>query len=100
MRTLTEQDFERRYDIVAPRSSRPVATATTVELESEDRETLENTSLDLAAPLLEELALAIDPYPKMPGARFEGGTRENSSSESPFAVLRTLKDKMEPPEKT
>ncbi len=100
MRTLTEQDFERRYDIVAPRSPRQAVSTMTVELESEERETLHGSSLDLAVPLLEELSLAIDPYPKIEGARFEGTSAENAGKESPFAVLRTLKDKMEPPEKT
>lgn len=100
MRTLTEADFERRYDIVAPRTLKQESSKTIVELESEERETLQGTSLDLAVPLLEELSLAIDPYPKLPGARFAGGSPENSARESPFAVLRTLKDKMEPPEKT
>ena len=100
MCTVTEQDFERRYDIVAPRTPEQVSLSTTVELEAEDRETLRGTSLDLAVPLLEELCLAIDPYPKIDGAHFEGGSTENASRESPFEVLRALKDKMEPPEKT
>jgi hypothetical protein len=100
MRTLTEQDFERRYDIVPSRTAKKPDSAAIVELDSEDRETLQGTSLDLAVPLLEELSLSIDPYPKIEGARFEGDFGESSSEESPFAVLRLLKDKMEPPEKT
>lgn len=100
MRTRTTRDFERTYDIVYPNAPHGVASATNVELESEDRETLQGTSLDLAVPLLEELSLSIDPYPKMPGVRFEGGENEPPGHESPFAVLGALKAKMESPEKT
>ncbi|HEX5379774.1 MAG TPA: DUF177 domain-containing protein [Phenylobacterium sp.] len=52
---------------------------------------LEGDTIDLAAYLVEHLALAIDPFPRKPGAVFdyEPETRE----ESPFAALKRLKDK-------
>jgi hypothetical protein len=52
---------------------------------------LEGDTIDLAAYLIEHLALAIDPFPRKPGAVFDYAptTRE----ESPFAVLKRLKDK-------
>lgn len=61
--------------------------------EGEDEvELLDTSMLDLAGPVLEELSLAIDPYPRAQGAHFDvsaaGETRE-----SPFAVLEKLKNK-------
>jgi hypothetical protein len=53
-------------------------------------EVLDTSMLDLAGPVLEELSLAIDPYPRAQGAHFDlsdGG----EARESPFAVLKTLK---------
>lgn len=47
---------------------------------------------DLAAPLLEELALAIDPYPRKNGVAFEAPADEAGKAENPFAVLKRLKD--------
>jgi hypothetical protein len=52
---------------------------------------LEGDTLDLAAYLIEHLALAIDPFPRKPGAVFD--YTPTTVEESPFAVLRRLKDK-------
>lgn len=56
-------------------------------------ETITGLEYDLAVPLLEEFALAIDPYPRADGAAFTplGDTEE--PQESPFAVLKALKDR-------
>lgn len=48
---------------------------------------------DLAAPLLEEFALAIDPYPRKDGAAFVRPAEPEVSQSSPFAVLKALKDR-------
>jgi len=45
----------------------------------------------VAGPLLEELSLALDPYPKAPGAVFGAPAEESDASENPFAVLEKLK---------
>lgn len=100
LRTFTEQDFKRRYDIAPHNAPKREGSSANVELESEDRETLRGTTLDLVVPLLEELSLAINPYPRIPGAVLEHDSSEQSGEDSPFAVLRALKDKLEPPEKT
>ncbi len=53
---------------------------------------LEGGKIDLGALLAESLALALDPYPKKPGAEF--ASPEDLSAgpdESPFAVLARLK---------
>jgi uncharacterized metal-binding protein YceD (DUF177 family) len=52
---------------------------------------LEGDTIDLAAYLIEHLALAIDPFPRKPGAVFD--YTPDTPEESPFAVLKRLKDK-------
>ena len=56
----------------------------------EGPEEIKDRQYDLAAPLLEEFALAIDPYPRAPGVVFEAST-DGDATESPFAVLKGLK---------
>ena len=55
------------------------------------REEIPTLHYDLAAPLLEELALAIDPYPRAHGVTFSPPSDEDGEPESPFAVLKNLK---------
>jgi uncharacterized metal-binding protein YceD (DUF177 family) len=57
----------------------------------EEPELLESPLFDLAAPVLEELSLALDPYPKAPGAVFEAPLEPAEPSENPFAVLEKLR---------
>jgi hypothetical protein len=40
---------------------------------------------------LEELSLALDPYPKAPGAAFEVPPEPPAPADNPFAVLEALK---------
>lgn len=62
------------------------------DLEADDvREEISNLHYDLAAPLLEELVLAIDPYPRAPGVTFSPPSGPDDAPESPFAVLKNLK---------
>lgn len=59
-------------------------------LESEDPpDVLEEDLIDVGAYLVEHLALAIDPFPRKPGAVFEAPPAEEPPS--PFAVLKMLK---------
>ncbi len=100
VRESISRDFERTYVVVPRRHSRPAM----MELSKEDldeAETLDSPVIDLAAPILEELALAIDPYPRAPGAVFEAPPGldeivEPAPRESPFAVLGQLKAAPEP----
>ena len=48
---------------------------------------------DLAAPLLEEFLLALDPYPRAPGVVFESPETGEVPPPNPFAVLKALKGK-------
>jgi hypothetical protein len=61
--------------------------------EDEVREEIDSTRYDLAAPLLEEFSLAIDPYPRAPGVAFGGPEEGEERPESPFSVLGKLKAK-------
>lgn len=58
-------------------------------------EEIDGTTYDLAAPLLEELVLAIDPYIRAPGVEFVEPAPEapEPARPNPFAVLKSLKDR-------
>lgn len=63
-----------------------------MDLETPDPpDVLEGEVIDLAEYVVEHLALVIDPFPRKPGAVFE--PPEAEPEESPFAVLKRLKDK-------
>jgi hypothetical protein len=59
--------------------------------EEDEPELLASSEIDLAAPILEELALALDPYPRAPGAELPAPEAAALPAESPFAVLEKLK---------
>lgn len=62
-----------------------------MDLEAPDPpDVLTTDELDLAAYLVEHLALEIDPFPRKPGAQFD--YTPDAPEESPFAVLKRLKD--------
>ena len=50
---------------------------------------LEDDRIDLAAYVVEDLSLAIDPFPRKPGVEF--AAPEQPGESSPFAVLAKLK---------
>src|SRR5262249_5812372 len=47
------------------------ASSPTASVDDELTEEIDSLTYDLAAPLLEEFSLAIDPYPRAPGVEFE-----------------------------
>jgi uncharacterized metal-binding protein YceD (DUF177 family) len=59
-------------------------------VDEDGREEIESLRYDVAVPILEELALAIDPYPRAPGVAFESLPDEDKP-EHPFAALKALK---------
>ena len=62
-----------------------------MDLEAPDPpDVLDSEEIDLAAYLVEHLALEIDPFPRKPGAEFD--YTPDAPEESPFAVLKKLKD--------
>jgi uncharacterized metal-binding protein YceD (DUF177 family) len=47
-------------------------------------------AVDVGDAVAEQLALALDPYPRAPGIVFEGSTASDSLAESPFKALAGL----------
>jgi uncharacterized metal-binding protein YceD (DUF177 family) len=62
-----------------------------IPLEDDVPEEIGSLHYDLAAPLIEELVLAIDPYPRAPGVAFAPPGSGEEPPENPFAVLKGLK---------
>jgi uncharacterized metal-binding protein YceD (DUF177 family) len=54
---------------------------------------IESLHYDLAAPLLEEFTLALNPYPRAPGVEFAAAPEPAPERENPFAVLKSLKSR-------
>ena len=50
-------------------------------------------AVDLGEAAAEQLALALDPYPRAPGAVFEPLPEAEATKVSPFAALRRLQSK-------
>jgi hypothetical protein len=67
-------------------------------LDDEESDWLDQHELDLAAPVLEELTLVLDPYPRAPGASLKLPPEEAAVGDSPFAVLEKLKTAQKPAE--
>ena len=93
-----EHAFERELVFVGPSRHRPDQTPKKAESEAvldltqeEGPEEIDSLHLDLAAPVLEEFVLSLDPYPRRPGVEFTPKTGESDPVESPFAVLKGLK---------
>lgn len=89
--------FEREFRVPdhanARRKRAPVEVDQPVSLDEDEPEMLESHILDLAAPVLEEMVLNLDPYPKAPGAVFAPEPEPADKADNPFAVLQRLKDK-------
>jgi uncharacterized metal-binding protein YceD (DUF177 family) len=57
----------------------------------EGPEEIDSLHIDLAIPVLEEFVLSLDPYPRRPGVEFAAKSPDSDPRESPFAVLKDLK---------
>ncbi|MBD3661606.1 MAG: DUF177 domain-containing protein [Arenibacter algicola] len=69
-----------------------------IDADIEPPEPLENGQIDLGEAAVEQLALEIDPFPRVKGATFDGFTTDPNAAEedakakpNPFAVLSKLK---------
>jgi len=78
---------------LATRLSREAGELTLAAGDDDVPETILSLDYDLAAPLLEEFALAIDPYPRKEGAAFAAPDAPEAPQSSPFAVLKVMKDR-------
>jgi hypothetical protein len=91
------QEFIRDLHFSGPRRRPPPAESgeSAVTLvgpdDEEGPEEIESLHYDLAGPVLEELVLALDPYPRRPGVEFTAAEQAGEAPESPFAVLKRLK---------
>ena len=94
---------ERRYRVAAkkPRRSSRTPVVDPVDTGGDDDEedapeVLSSSLVDTVAPVLEELSLSLDPYPRAPGVTFEPPKDDDKDADNPFAVLAKLK--VNPPE--
>jgi uncharacterized metal-binding protein YceD (DUF177 family) len=88
-----EGEVTRRFRVVAQRRRRTPEPEEAPE-DDDETEVLPAGVLNLARPILEDFALAIDPYPRVPGAVFEAPQDEDQGEarrENPFAALEKLK---------
>ena len=67
-----------------------------VTLEDDAPDLIENGQVDLGHHAVEQLSLALDPFPRAPGAEFQ--PPEPEAEISPFAALRALKVRGDDPE--
>ena len=86
-----ERDFSREFIFVGTRPAETESETVLDIAEEEGPEEIESLHVDLAAPVLEEFTLALDPYPRRPGAEFTPQIEPSDGSESPFAALKALK---------
>lgn len=95
VRAHIERMFERELHLVShvARDLAAHGDMAVGEADEEGPEDIESTRYDLAAPLLEEFVLALEPYPRAPGVVFESPSGQEDKPESPFAALKALKSK-------
>lgn len=80
-----------------PASSAPAGSGV-IDIGDEDDppEIMVDDRIDIGAAMAEHLALALDPWPRKPGAELpDGQGGDNDRRENPFAVLAKLKTKLE-----
>lgn len=79
-----------------PATSEP-AEPSVIDIDDEDDppELMVDDRIDIGAAMAEHLALALDPWPRKPGAEIPAELgEENDARENPFAVLSQLKTEM------
>ncbi|HXC57366.1 MAG TPA: YceD family protein [Rhizomicrobium sp.] len=98
VKSRIERLVHRQLHLAAPSRHRGDASIPLTAMAGEDDtpEEIDSLHYDLAGPLLEELVLAIDPYPRAPGVEFAAPAEAAGAAEppqSPFAVLKNLKNR-------
>lgn len=93
-----ENDIDEPIDLTfAPSEQIPQMAALVDEAEEGDEETpdppepIENGIIDLGRVATDALYLAVDPYPRKPGAVFDPVVEAADPEDHPFAALRALK---------
>jgi uncharacterized metal-binding protein YceD (DUF177 family) len=95
VRSHVEREIHRELHLAAPLRHRSDTSIALSQHAGEDDvpEEIDSLTYDLAGPLLEELVLAIDPYPRAPGVEFAAPAEAEEAEAkppSPFAVLKSL----------
>jgi uncharacterized metal-binding protein YceD (DUF177 family) len=96
------EDFGRSLELVVPVSrhrrhagkeaAKPEILPPDIAADDDAPELIDNPVIDLAAPLLEELSLSLDPYPRKAGVSFTPPEdAPETPAENPFSVLQKLK---------
>jgi uncharacterized metal-binding protein YceD (DUF177 family) len=95
-----ESDIDEPIDLTfAPPEQIPQMAALVDEAEESDEETpdppepIENGTIDLGRVATDALYLAVDPYPRKPGAVFEPVVEAADPEDHPFAALKVLQAK-------
>jgi uncharacterized metal-binding protein YceD (DUF177 family) len=93
-----ENDIDEPIDLIfAPAEQVPQMAALVDEAEESDEETpdplepIDNGMIDLGKVAADALFLAVDPYPRKPGAVFEPVVEAVDPEDHPFAALKALK---------
>jgi uncharacterized metal-binding protein YceD (DUF177 family) len=93
-----ENDIDEPIDLIfAPPEQIPQMAALVDDAEESDEETpdppepIENGMIDLGRVAADALYLAVDPYPRKPGAVFEPMVEAADPEDRPFAALKVLK---------
>ena len=92
VRSHIERSFTR--DLFLTQAAQHIAKTVDIDvmaIDEDGREEIASLRYDLAVPVLEEFALAIDPYPRAAGVAFEPPEDEADSPKHPFAALKDLK---------
>ena len=91
--THIDLEFSREFHVLHRTRHEPErgAELTLAAGEEEAPEELDSPDFDLAGPLLEELSLSLDPYPRGTDEVFAASEGPEAKPESPFAVLKQLK---------
>ena len=94
-----DSDISEEIDIdFAPPSRIPTLASTIDDSADEDTEIpdppepIEDGVIDIGRVATDALFLAVDPYPRKPGAVFDAPAVQNDPEEHPFAALKALKD--------
>ena len=83
-------EFRLRYALAA--AALPLLAEEEIDLAADDPpEALADGAIDLGEAVAQHLALALDPFPRAPGAEFNSGSPEETGN--PFAILARLKGK-------
>jgi hypothetical protein len=100
VRSRMERQFARELHFSGPTRHKPIPPNSgspdsgldlLLDSDQEGPEEIESLHYDLAAPILEEFALSLEPYPRCPGVEFCPQTYTQDRPESPFSALKKLK---------